>query len=195
MRIDSALQASQILVAVTGATADAFKKGSGAAGVAAGIGAIIAAIASGAALVKSLQNNQPSFFEGTDYVSRGSNPVGRDTIPAFLNEGEAVISTDINKRYGTTIKAIRRGLVPEDALNGFVNNYKHGVISSRVSAQGQMDMTQFKEMNERLGKLETVMNTTTEAIKNIGVKVNLDSEGFSASISSHLNKRNKVLNS
>ena len=195
LQIDAALQGSQILVAVAGASADAFKKGSGPAGVAVGIASIIAAIASGAALVRSLQNAQPRFFEGTDYVSRGNNPVGRDTIPAFLNEGEAVISTDINKRYGTTIKAIRRGLVPEDALNGFVNNYKHGNISSTIAGVKPVDTSHFKEMNQRLQRLEGVMNLTTEAIKGLGVNVKMDSDGFAASINTHLSKRNKILNS
>jgi len=41
----------------------------------------------------------PAFAEGTPYVSLNGNPSGVDTIPAYLNEGEAVIPTDRNKKY------------------------------------------------------------------------------------------------
>lgn len=201
LQIDAAVQASQILVAVASATADSFRKGTGAVGVATGIAAIIAAIASGAALVKSLQNNQPKFFEGTDYVKRGRNPVGRDTIPAMLNEGEAVISTDVNKRYSPTIKAIRRGLIPEGVMNEFVNSYGKGINYHRVgqaieiNKASKFDDSKFIEMNERLGRLESVMTTTAQAIQGLGVNVKMDEDGFAASINTHLSRKNKVYNS
>jgi len=41
----------------------------------------------------------PAFAEGSPYVSLNGNPKGVDTIPAYLNEGEAVIPTDRNKKY------------------------------------------------------------------------------------------------
>lgn len=41
----------------------------------------------------------PAFAEGTAYVGLNGNPKGVDTIPAYLNEGEAVIPTDRNKKY------------------------------------------------------------------------------------------------
>lgn len=42
----------------------------------------------------------PAFAEGTEYVERGRNPKGRDTIHAMLDEGERVVPTAINKKLG-----------------------------------------------------------------------------------------------
>lgn len=53
----------------------------------------------------------PSFFKGTEYVKRGSNKKGRDTIPAMLHEGERVIPSSINKDYREELNLIQRGKV------------------------------------------------------------------------------------
>jgi len=39
------------------------------------------------------------FFEGTAYLKRNGAPAGKDTIPAMLNEGEAVVPTAKNAMY------------------------------------------------------------------------------------------------
>jgi hypothetical protein len=48
----------------------------------------------------------PKFFEGEKFVKRGSNPIGRDTIPAMLNEGERVVTTANNKKHWEIYEAI-----------------------------------------------------------------------------------------
>jgi hypothetical protein len=193
LALDAAVQASQILVAIAAAAADAFKSNQGKIGVATNIATIVAALASGAALVKSLQSSAPRLAEGTDYVSRGTNPVGRDTIPAMLDEGEAVISARTNKKYGPTIRAIRRGLLPEDVLNGFVKDYTKGVAYNQLGeAVKNNGVSHFIEMNGRLQRLENVMAVTAEAIQGLGVNVKLDQDGFAASINTHLSRRNKI---
>lgn len=85
---------------------------------------VLAALAAGFASASALADN--AFFEGTDYVGRGNNPKGRDTIPARLNEGEAVLQTDVNRDYHPTVKAVRRREIPADVLNSFIQDWKGG---------------------------------------------------------------------
>jgi hypothetical protein len=49
-------------------------------------------------------------------------------------------------------------------------------------------------MNKRLGRLENTMGATADAIAGLKVNVSMDSDGFSAAIQSHINKRNRILN-
>ena len=51
----------------------------------------------------------PSFYEGTEYVKRGKAPKGRDTIPAMLDEGEAVIRAKRNAEFPGLAKAWNEG--------------------------------------------------------------------------------------
>ncbi len=209
--LDSALQASQLLVAITGAIGAISVPGAGPALVAANIATILGALATGYGLVSNLSGKQPKFFTGTDMVredvtggsdslSRGRYKVGRDTIPAWLHEGEAVIQSDRNKEYNPTVRAIRRGLLPPAVLNGFVRDYSNGInygaldSALRVSEGTKFNESHFIEMNRRLGRLENVMSGTAEAIAGLNVNVAMDSNGFSASITKHLERRNKILN-
>lgn len=69
-------------------------------GIISGIAAVTQAIAQSIAIINSEPTPQaPAFAEGTAYVGLNGNPKGVDTIPAYLNEGEAVIPTDRNKKY------------------------------------------------------------------------------------------------
>lgn len=69
-------------------------------GIISGIAAVTSAIAQSVSIINSEQVPQPpAFAEGTAYVGLNGNPKGIDTIPAYLNEGEAVIPTDRNKKY------------------------------------------------------------------------------------------------
>ena len=195
LAINAALQASQVLVSITGALASS---GGEPIQVATKIATIIAALATGFALVSSLQSKTPSFFEGTDFVPLGNNKRGRDTVPAFLHEGEAVIQADRNKAYAPTIKAIRRGLLAPDILNGFVtgNQMNHMALGQALqsSSNSSFKESHFVEMNERLAGLVQVMLGTTKAVRQIGVNVNLDSDGFSLSIQKHLERKSKIWN-
>jgi hypothetical protein len=195
LAINAALQASQVLVSITGALASS---GGEPIQVATKVATIIAALATGFALVSSLQSKTPSFFEGTDFVPLGNNKKGRDTVPAFLHEGEAVIQADKNKAYAPTIKAIRRGLLPPELLNGFVtgNQMNHLALGKALQSSSNTSFKEshFVEMNERLAGLEQVMLGTTKAVRQIGVNVNLDSDGFSMSIQKHLERKSKIWN-
>ncbi len=121
--VNAALQASQILVAITGAIAKLATSPLGTAQVFAEIAVIVGALATGYGLVKQLQANQPTFAEGTLSVERGRNKPGVDTVPAWLSEGEAVIPVSKNRKYKKAVEAIYHGAVPADEMNEFVQNY------------------------------------------------------------------------
>jgi TP901 family phage tail tape measure protein len=103
-----------------------------AAGLAAGgpagiaLGPITAALAGavGAVQIGLIAAQQPpappSFAKGTDSVQLGNNKPGIDTIPAYLNEGEAVIPTDKNKKYPGLSKAWINGNLDDYIVRQFV---------------------------------------------------------------------------
>lgn len=131
--IDAALQASQILVGITGAIAK-ISTGIGVAETIAEIAVIVGALATGYGLVRSLQTNQPHFKEGTPYLQRGEHRPGTDTIPAMLTEGEAVIPRERNEQYHPTVKAIYDQKIPAKVINEFVKNYtKKNVVSNVIN--------------------------------------------------------------
>lgn len=98
------------------------------------IATTLAAIAAGIAAARELTNL--SLFEGIDYVPLGRNPRGKDTVPARLHEGEAVIQADMNKTYHPTVKAVRRGQIPPELLNGFVRSYRSGGMDAFAENMG-----------------------------------------------------------
>jgi len=100
----AANKAQAISAAIAGATKAAAAKGPGAPFLIAGyIASMIATVVSGFAEIDSIMNTPqpqpPQFFEGTDYLTRNGAPAGKDTIPAMLNEGEAIIPTADNAKY------------------------------------------------------------------------------------------------
>mgnify|MGYP006921346099 CR=1 FL=1 len=117
-----AFQATQVVAN----TIIAVAKAAGQTGVGAPIAilGVLAALAGGFAAASALAEN--AFYEGTDYVPLGNNKKGRDTIPARLHEGEGVLQADKNKAYAPTFKAMRRGEIPADILNGFTQDWKGG---------------------------------------------------------------------
>ena len=90
------------------------------------VGIALAAIAAaaGAAQIAVIASQQPppppAFAQGTPYVERGKNKAGVDTIPAYLNEGEAVIPTDRNKAYPGLAKAWIAGNLDDYIVRNFV---------------------------------------------------------------------------
>lgn len=85
------------------------------------LGPVAGTIAAAALAVKFAflfaQVEEQSFYEGTDYLTRpnGVKP-GRDTIPIWANEGEAIIPTKENLRNRGLVKAL---------VNGDVEKYIH----------------------------------------------------------------------
>lgn len=108
--------ASGIAAVAAGASSgDPLKLIGGIASIVAGVGNIIGGIIS---TVQSTNVPQPpSFNKGTDYVQLNGNPKGIDTIPAYLNEGEGVVTTDANKAYPGLVKAMNLGKAESYMLN------------------------------------------------------------------------------
>lgn len=86
------------------------------------IAAGIAAVLSGIAQARAALSERPSFYDGTEYVQRGNNPKGRDTIPAYLNEGEGVVTTEKNRKYKGLVRAINADQVREWAASHFFDS-------------------------------------------------------------------------
>jgi hypothetical protein len=192
--IDAALQASQILVGITGAIAKIATPGIGIAETISSIAIIVGALATGYGLVKSLQGNQPRLAKGTTYVKRNGHPSGVDTIPALLNEGEAVISTDKNKAYHPTVKAIHEGKIPAEALNNFVKTYhvikpvpqvNYGRIKDaaelHIQSDGRMAVA-INDQNKLIQENNDLQRQTLRAMKAMGVNVNMDRNGIAVSV-------------
>lgn len=170
-----AAQATQIAVN----TILAVVKAAGQTGVAAPVAilGVLAAITAGIAAASALAGS--AFYDGVDYVPLGNNPKGRDTVPARLHEGEAVIQADKNKAYHPVVKAIRRGEIPAEILNDYVASWKGGSqmsipknrripISETVSG---MDIGGGKQNNfyfqAKLNKLEREAETQTQILYKI----------------------------
>lgn len=200
LAIDAALQASQLLVGVTGAIADLAKGPGGVARTIADIAIIVGALASGYALVRSLQSNQPKFATGTKSVKRTKEPAGTDTIPALLTEGEAVITRDKNKAYHPVIEAIHDGTVPADFLNTQVKKYhqlksvpqvNYGRVKeaaeTHIVSNGKVAFL-MQEQNRKIDENNDLQRQTLNAMKHMSVSAKMDRDGIAIAVNEYMEK-------
>jgi hypothetical protein len=121
------------------------------------------AVAAGIAGLAAVQitniesQSPPKFYQGVEYLERGSNPVGRDTIPVMAHEGERIVNHENNQRYYESYSILQNERVsPEYALKVLqgpeIPVYSHPQITSEmvdksitVFSPNQIDYT-------RLGK-------------------------------------------
>lgn len=82
----------------------------------------LAAAVAGANLAKIIATPLPKYNKGTLSVPGADH--GFDSVHAMLRPGEAVIPTDINKRYAPTIKAIYEQKISASDINNFVRGKK-----------------------------------------------------------------------
>lgn len=80
---------------------------------------ILAGVLGGAQIAAILAQPIPEFATGTEYLKRGRNRPGRDTIPIMANEGEAIIPTDKNAKYPGLAAAMIAGDVDRYVLRNF----------------------------------------------------------------------------
>ena len=87
-------------------------------------GIIIKGIASGLAgafalaqAIKLQSAPLPQFRHGVINLQRGNNPRGVDTIPAMLNEGESVMTTEETKKHMKALTAMRKGTFDKEFFN------------------------------------------------------------------------------
>lgn len=84
------------------------------------IKSIAAAIAGGIALAQAIKLQSaplPQFRHGVINLQRGNNPRGVDTIPAMLNEGESVMTTEETKKHMKALTAMRKGTFDKEFFN------------------------------------------------------------------------------
>jgi hypothetical protein len=85
--------------------------------------ALTTAIA-GANLAKIIATPLPKYQKGT--LSVPGVDMGRDSVHALLQPGEAVIPTAINKKYAPTIRAIYEQKISASDINSFVKGHRKG---------------------------------------------------------------------
>lgn len=95
--INAAIQASSALTAVISGVAKAVITGNPLDAIAA-VGSIIAAIGAGYQLVKSIQQNQIGFYEGTEDTGPGGKVDHKGGFHAVLHPNERVITAEQNKK-------------------------------------------------------------------------------------------------
>jgi len=78
----------------------------------------------GANLAKIIATPLPKYQKGT--LSVPGVDMGRDSVMAMLQPGEAVIPTSINKKYAPTIKAIYEQKISASDINSFVRGHRKG---------------------------------------------------------------------
>lgn len=89
-----------------------------AANIISGVAAVTTAIAQSIAVVN--QSQVPEYAQGTAFVGLNGNPKGIDTIPAYLNEGEAVIPTEMNKKYPGLASSWIKGNLDEYIMSNWI---------------------------------------------------------------------------
>jgi hypothetical protein len=176
-------QGQAIAAAIAGATAAAAATGAGAPFALAGyIASMIGTVVAGFGQVAGILSAEPPrFFEGTASVERGSNPVGRDTIPALLNEGEAVIPTDDNRAYPGMSEAWIRGDLDRYIHKNWVAPHLKAAERERaereLNAIGQMMVQGFddyrlhKDNREMIGVMRSGFNQLREGRKKVRGRV------------------------
>ncbi len=127
-------------------------------GFPAAIPAIIAVAAETALQVAVIGATKiPKFAKGTEFVQRGNNPQGTDTIPAYVNEGERIVDAKTNK----LLKGIPNSMLPKLLIPD---------IASTINNNNNFD---YNKMAKVFSK---------ELANNPSLMVNLDKNGFSTFI-------------
>jgi hypothetical protein len=120
------------------------------------IASTIIALIAGFAQARSAAGS--AFYEGSEYIDKENRfPAGRDTVPARLNKGERVITTDTNSKYWDVLTAVHNKKIPADVLNGFANNYMNGGLKNSLLGMGT-DVN----LNSELGGKSFFINMNTD---------------------------------
>lgn len=201
LAINAALQASQLLVGITGAISKIATPGVGIAETIGAIAVIVASLASGFALARSLQGNQPKLAKGTKRVRRDGAPAGTDTIAAWLNEDEAVIPAHRNKAYHPAVEAIYDGTIPAEHLNNFVRTY-HRIRKApspnydRIREAAEMHVSQDGRLAGLLTEHSALLKENNDLQRKIlGKKVHIeqkmDRDGLSQAVTEFMDQKEK----
>ncbi len=191
IQINEAIQVSQLLTAVTGAAAQ-IKEG-GTANVLAALATIFATIGSAAVLISQNQSSQPSFYKGVD-AFLGSDKLPGSTTTAHqvtLHGQETVVQNHDGTAdtYRPTLKAIRRNLVPAGLFNAISQSYLSGnKLNYGLVSEATQSHQERKSIIINFANLEGKMDAMAEALGRIAMKVNMDKDGISAMLETHMNQ-------
>jgi hypothetical protein len=109
------------------------------------IASTIIALLAGFAQARIAAGN--AFYEGSEYIDPDMKyGAGRDKVPARLNRGERVITTDTNKRYWNVLSAVHNNKIPADLLNNFANGYQSGGLMKALQNVGGNDINLSNEL-------------------------------------------------
>lgn len=101
----------------------------------------------------------PKFFKGVIGLKRGSNPKGRDTIPAMLNEGESVMTTEETKKHRPVLEAIRNKTFDKMYVKTSAFNQRNlSPIMQFVG--GKSDKKTLKKLDAIMNQLENINSNT-----------------------------------
>jgi hypothetical protein len=109
------------------------------------IASTIIALLAGFAQARIAAGN--AFYEGSEYIDPDMKyGAGRDKVPARLNRGERVITTDTNKKYWNVLSAVHNNKIPADLLNNFANGYQSGGLMKALQNVGGNDINLSNEL-------------------------------------------------
>ena len=184
MAINAAVQASQLMVAITGAIAKIAEPGVGTFEVIASIGVIIGALASGFALVKSLTANQPTFFKGTEDTGDGGDVDDKKGFHAILHPHERVLTAEENKKLrGLSNKQViemveRYRVNPAPRLN--YEAMDKAVVQTNTYDERMAGI--MEENNREMRENNHLQRKTHRLLRSMGVNVNVDRNGLAVSV-------------
>jgi len=135
--------------------------------------AIAAGVVGAAQIAAILATPLPQYAEGTDFVELGKNKKGKDTIPALLNEGEAVITTEQNAMYPGMAKAWNDGKLDEHIYKKWV--LPELVMNKSFEQQRQRsfaeNVAKSIQLNQDFGGIETKLKRIDETEKAVGAMI------------------------
>jgi hypothetical protein len=151
-------------------TANAILNAYATGGAAAPALAIAAGIVGAAQIAAIMATPLPQYAEGTEFVQLGKNKKGKDTIPALLNEGEAVIKTDKNAEYPGLAKAWNDGKLDEHiykkwVLPEVIMNKSYDLQKQRSFAD---NVAKSIQLNQDFGGIETKLKRLDDTEKMVG---------------------------
>ena len=180
LEIDSAIQASQMLVAIAGAVAQISQ--GGIANVIAGIGTITATIATGYALMNQLNASRPQFYSGTEttVAEELGKPQrsGRDGYDISVDGSEMIVNGKITKELRK--RGVKASDLPTLVSLGQRRINEVGLQVAKVEAMENM-----KGLESRLDKSEKIQKQMLGALKQIKVSANIDSRGVASIVSNY----------
>jgi len=166
---EKALKIMQAIIGTAAAIVNAFASG----GLAAPALAAAAGIAGAAQIAVIARTPIPKFAKGTEFVERGANPRGVDTIPAYLNEGERIVDANTNKAL--------RG-IPNSMLPKLVQSYSQQMPHLDYSAVSTTVIDKGIDYDKLGNILAEKLRSNPQAV------VKIDKAGFSTFIRSRNNQ-------